>query len=275
MQQIQGVRQRLQDYVRRFRQESDAEKRLARELQQERNRRQRAESRLRQLRDGAAAPAGAEQTHALPEHDDSINKLTIFRTLVPSLKPGKMLDLGAGKGNFSLAAARLGWEVTAVDARTVRWPDSEAAKGQDRAELIRSVRWVQADVREFPIRSGEYDLICILGILHRLELNDQIELLRRCSDTLTLMDVRIAPEITVTEGLYEGKYYHQGGQTREERDQIPQAAWGNEFGFRHTEESLLRLVRDCGYSKMMSMRPPHREDYTMYLCLPPPNPPTL
>lgn len=270
MQQFQGVQQRLQDYVQRFRQGSNAKKRLARELQQERVRRQRAESRLRQLRDGAVAPAGAEQTHALPEPDDSINKLTIFRTLLPSLKPGKMLDLGAGKGNFSLAATRLGWEVTAVDARTVRWPDPEAEKGQDRAKLIRSVRWVQADVREFPIRSGEYDLVCILGILHRLELDEQIELLRRCSDTLTLMDVRIAPEVTVTEGLYEGKYYHQGGETREERDQIPQAAWGNEFGFRHTEESLLRLVRDCGYSKMMHMRPPHRKDYTMYLCLPPP-----
>ncbi len=269
MQQIQGVRQRLQDYVRRFKQESDAEKRLARELQQERGRRRRAESRLMQLRDEAAASAATGQVHALPEPDDSINKLTIFRALLPSLKPGKMLDLGAGKGNFSLAAARLGWEVTAVDARTVRWPDLEAEKDRERAKLVRAIRWVQADVREFSI-GGEYDLICILGLLHRLEVDDQIKLLTRCSDTLTLLDVRVAPEIAVTEGPYEGKYHRQGGETREERDQIPQAAWGNEFGFRHTEESLLRLVQDCGYSKMMSMRPPHREDYTMYLCLPPP-----
>jgi hypothetical protein len=31
---------------------------------------------------------------------------------------------------------------------------------------------------------------------------------------------------------------------------------------------LLRLVLDCGFIKMMQMRPPHREDYTFYLCLP-------
>jgi hypothetical protein len=60
------------------------------------------------------------------------------------------------------------------------------------------------------------------------------------------------------------------GATREERDQVPTASWGNEYSFRHTEESLLRLVQDCGYSKMLHMRPPHRRDYTFYLCLPHP-----
>jgi hypothetical protein len=202
-----------------------------------------------------------EQTPpALLEPDTPISKLQVFRTLISSLKPGKMLDLGSGKGNFSLAAARSGWKVTSVDARTVRWPKFEAEKRPKHAELVRSIEWVQAD----------YDLICILGLLHRLEIDDQVKLLRRCSDTLTLLDVRIAPEIAAEDSAYEGKYYHQGGETREERDQIPQTAWGNEFGFRHTEESLLRLVRDCGYSTMMNMRPPHRRNYTFYLCLPRP-----
>lgn len=246
MKQIQDVRQRLQDYVRGFKKKS----------------------RLRQRQDGAAAPTAPEQTHALPEPDDSVNKLQIFRALISPLKPGKMLDLGSGRGNFSVTAARLGWEVTAVDARTVRWPDSE--EDPKHAELIRSVDWIQADVREFPIRDGEYDLICILGLLHHLEVEDQIKLLRSCSGTLTLLDVRIAPKIADTEGSYEGVYIREHGETREERDQVPTASWGNEVSFRHTEESLLRLVRDCGYSKMMSMKPPHRQNYTMFLCLPPP-----
>jgi SAM-dependent methyltransferase len=227
---------------------------------------------LGQLGGGTDAPAAVtEQTpHALSESDPTINKLRVFRTLIPSLKAGKMLDLGSGKGNFSLAAARCGWKVSSVDARTVRWPKLEAKKRPKHAELVQSIEWVQADVREFPISSGEYDLICILGLLHRLEIDDQVKLLRRCSETLTLLDVRTTPEIAAKEGAYEGAYFHQGGQTREERDQIPQSAWGNEFGFRHTEESLLRLVRDCGYSTMMQMRPPHRHNYTFYLCLPPP-----
>jgi SAM-dependent methyltransferase len=269
MQKIQGIRRRLQDYLRGHKQESDTEKRLGRELQQERERRRRAENRLKQRReDGALAPAAAEQTHALPESDASINKLQIFRALISPLKPGKLLDLGSGRGNFSVAAARLGWEVTAVDARAMRWPDAE--KDPKQAKLIRSVNWIVSDVREFPIRDGEYDLICILGLLHHLEVDDQIKLLRSCSGTLTLVDTRIAPKIADTEGPYEGMYIREHGETREERDQVPTASWGNATSFRHTEESLLRLVRDCGYSKMMSMKPPHRQNYTMFLCLPPP-----
>jgi SAM-dependent methyltransferase len=228
------------------------------------------QSQAGQSQDGEESPATVmvQTPQALAEPDASINKLQVFRTLIPSLKPGKMLDLGSGKGNFSLVAARFGWKVTSVDARTVRWPKLEAEKRPKRTELVRSVKWIQADVREFPIRSGEYDLICILGLLHRLEIDDQVKLLRRCSGTLTLLDVRTAPEITSKEGAYEGAYYHQGGETREERDQIQQSAWGNEFGFRHTEESLLCLMRDCGYSTMMQMKPPHRNNYTFYLCLP-------
>jgi 2-polyprenyl-3-methyl-5-hydroxy-6-metoxy-1,4-benzoquinol methylase len=263
---VQGVRQRLQDHVQALGQGSDTEKRLARELQEERERRRRAESRLSQRQD--RVDAVADQPHALPEPDTSMNKLRIFRTLLPSLKPGRMLDLGSGKGNFSVAAAEFGWEVTAVDARTVRWPDPETEEDPEIARLVRSIKWVVADVREFPISSGEYDLICILGLLHHLEVDDQIKLLRRCSGTLTLLDTRIAPRIASTVGAYEGRYRREHGETQEEREQIPTASWGNDISFQHTEESLLRLVQDCGYSKLMAMKPPHRRNYTFYLCLP-------
>jgi SAM-dependent methyltransferase len=208
------------------------------------------------------------RTHGLPAPDTSIHKGTIFKTLVGLLKPGRLLDLGAGKGNFSLAAAQLGWEVTAVDARTVRWPDAAAEPDAALAEQIRAIRWVQADVREFPIAPGDYDLVCILGLLHHLEVPDQVALLTRCASMPTLLDTRIAKAIVDREGAYEGMLIREHGATREERDAVPQASWGNPLSFQHTEESLLRLVLDCGYSKMLQMRPPHRHDYTFYLCLP-------
>jgi SAM-dependent methyltransferase len=208
------------------------------------------------------------RTHGLPAPDPSIHKGNIFRALVGLLKPGKMLDLGAGKGNFSLSAAELGWNVTAVDARTVRWPDAETEPDSTRAEMIRKIRWVQSDVREFPIEEREYDLVCILGLLHHLEVPDQIALLERCSTMPTILDTRIAKALTDVEGGYEGMLIREHGTTREERDAVPQASWGNPLSFQHTEESLLRLVLDCGYIKMMQMRPPHRTDYTFYLCLP-------
>jgi SAM-dependent methyltransferase len=211
------------------------------------------------------------RTHGLPAPDPSIHKGNIFRALIALLKPGKMLDLGAGKGNFSLSAAQLGWNVTAVDARTVRWPDADAESDPTVADLIRKIRWVQADVREFPIEEGEYDLVCILGLLHHLEVSDQVALLKRCSAMPTLIDTRIAKALVDVEGPYEGMLIREHGQTREERDAVPQASWGNPLSFQHTEESLLRLVLDCGYIKMMQMRPPHRQDYTFYLCLPSPS----
>ncbi|MCC6312611.1 MAG: methyltransferase domain-containing protein, partial [Thermomicrobiales bacterium] len=208
------------------------------------------------------------RTHGLPEPDLSVHKGNVFRALISLLKPGRMLDLGAGKGNFSLSAAELGWRVTAVDARTVRWPDLNAESDPERAALLQSIRWVQADVREFPIARGDFDLICILGLLHHLEVADQVELLKRCSGAPLLLDTRIAKSNVDHVDGYEGMLIQEHGQTREERDAVPQASWGNPVSFQHTEESLTKLVQDCGYMKIFQMRPPHRPDYTFYLCLP-------
>lgn len=208
------------------------------------------------------------RTHGLPEPDGILHKGNVFRSLLGPLKPGRMLDLGAGKGNFSISAAQLGWQVTAVDARTVRWPDGDAEPDPEIATLIRSIQWVQADVREFPIEEEAYDLICILGLLHHLEVPDQIDLLHRCAGTLLLIDTRIAPAAIDREGPYEGMAVREHGEDREERDQIPTASWGNPTSFRHTEESLVRLIRECGFPQVLMTRPPHRRDYTFYLCLP-------
>ena len=210
------------------------------------------------------------RTHGLPEPDPTIHKGFVFKMLLGLFKPGRLLDLGAGKGNFSIAAAQLGWQVTAVDARTVRWPDPDQVADPALAALIRDIAWVQADVRQFPIDPGEYDVICILGLLHHLEVADQIALLRRCAGTPLLIDTRIAKSNLDRSGPYEGMLIREHGATREERDQVPTASWGNPLSFQHTEESLLRLARDAGYAKVMQMRPPHRNDYTFYLCLPGP-----
>lgn len=209
------------------------------------------------------------RTHGLPEPGTGMHKGAIFRALLAIMKPGRLLDLGAGKGNFSLTAARLGWEVTAVDARTVRWPDPEAQEDPADAELIRGIRWVQADVREFPIGPGDYQMICILGLLHHLEVPDQVALLSRCAGTPLIVDTRIAKSNLDVVGPYEGMLIQEHGETVEERNEVATASWGNPTSFQHTEESLVRLLQDCGYARIMMMRPPHRRDYTFYLCLPP------
>ena len=241
---------------------------LFKELRKERQRRRRAEDALNNRPLDTTSDELLRRPHALPEPDESINRRQIFYSLISPLKPGKMLDLAAGPGNFSIPAAKLGWDVTAVDVRTVRRPDAETESDPERARLIRSIDWVESDIREYEIKGGEYDLICVFGILHHLELDDQISLMKKCSGTLTILDCRVAPEVTVTEGRYEGHYVKEPGETREERDNIPGASWGNERSFRHTEESLIRLFHDSGFQKVMCMRPPHAANYTFYVALP-------
>lgn len=215
-----------------------------------------------------ASQTQVKRTHGLPPADGPLNKSKIFRSILEQMPPGKLLDLGAGKGNFSLAAAALGWQVTAVDVRTMRWPDVDEESDPESAAQVRAITWVQSDVREFEIGRREYDLICILGLLHHLEVPDQVALLRRCAGTPLLLDTRIAPAIIDREGGYEGFLIREHGETREERDQVATASWGNPTSFRHTEESLVRLLRDVGYPIVMMARPPHRRDYTFYYCLP-------
>lgn len=249
-------------------QEKQSEAGLFKELQKERQRRRSAEDALNNRPLINASGEIRQRPHALPEPDESVNRRQIFHSLVSPMKPGKMLDLAAGPGNFSIPAAKLGWDVTAVDVRTVRRPDPESESDSERARLIRSINWVESDIREYEIDGGQYDLICVFGILHHLELDDQISLMKKCSGTLTILDCRVAPEVTVTEGRYEGQYVKEPGQTREERDNIPGASWGNEMSFRHTEESLVRLFHDSGFQKVMCMRPPHAGNYTFYVALP-------
>lgn len=208
------------------------------------------------------------KTHGLPEPDGSLNKQVIFESILAPLAPGRLLDLGAGKGNFSLSAASLGWQVTAVDVRTVRWPEVDAASQLEMASLLESITFVQSDIRDFSIGRDDYDLICILGLLHHLEVPDQIALIRKCSGTPLLIDTRIASAEIDAVGEYRGMLIKEHGETREERDEVATASWGNETSFRHTEESLTLLLRECGYPIVFQARPPHRREYTFYMALP-------
>ncbi len=261
------AQRRVQELERQLEQKSEAEDRLTKQLQRERARRRRAETAPGERPVGAAS-GEFQQTHALPEPDPSVTRQQIFRAMASPLKPGRMLDLGGGPGNFAIPAAQMGWDVTAVDVRTVARPDAEAETNQKRANLIRTINWVESDVRDFQIERGEYDLICIFGLLHHLELDDQLELIKKCSGTLTFLACRVAPEIVVTEGPYEGYYAREPGETREERDSVASASWGNEASFQHTEDSLIRLLYDCGFKKVTCMRPPQQPNYTFYTALP-------
>lgn len=177
-----------------------------------------------------------------------------FTRLLATLPRGRLLDLACGHGAFSVAARELGWEVTAVDARTARMPGTEG------------IEWVQADVRDFPVEG--YDCIAVLGLLYHLELPAQIDLLRRCAPTPTLLDTHVARQPEVRQEGYEGIYFDElAGRTQAEWRHSGTASWGNEKSFWATEESLNRLLHDCGFRFVWTLTPWYMNDRTFWLCL--------
>ena len=138
-------------------------------------------------------------------------RLAIFQDILAILPRGRMLDLGTGHGKFAVLAHRLGWHVTAVDARTQRMPDHEG------------IEWVQADIRGYPVDG--YDCINLLSLFYHLEIDDQIDLLRRCSGTPTILDTHVSINPNREERGYRGERFDEGDTTR------AQSSWGNPASF--------------------------------------------
>jgi SAM-dependent methyltransferase len=175
------------------------------------------------------------------------DRRSILRSILAPLRPGRLLDLGAGHGKFALVACELGWEVTAVDARTARMPMTEG------------IEWIEADVRELPVEG--YDCILLLGLLYHLELGDQLDLLARCARTLTVIDTHVALRPTHRERGYEGRVFD------EDLDE-PTAAFGNRTSFWPTEAALVRQLTDAGYGTILKHVPQYLDDRTFWVCSP-------
>ena len=166
-----------------------------------------------------------------------------------------MIDLACGNGVFSIAAQDMGWNVTAVDARTVRMP------------MTPGIEWVQQDVRETEVVG--YDVVLLMGLLYHMELDDQLDLLRRCSGTVTILDTHHSTAPTHLEGGYAG---HTFTELRPDHptslEDAPRAAWGNPTSFWATQPDLVRILQDCGFGTVLALVPPTLRNRTFYLCLP-------
>lgn len=155
-----------------------------------------------------------------------------FLGSLKEMETGGLLDLGCGKGGFALAARDLGWSVTAVDHSLEAMP---SAPGID---------WVHADVRKFGI--GSYECIRLFGVLYSLGLQDQLDLLQRCSGSPTIIEARSASKPGHEERGYEGRL-------------VEGAFWPD-------EKSLVRMARDSGFSSVSKIEHARVPDRSFYLC---------
>jgi SAM-dependent methyltransferase len=83
-----------------------------------------------------------------------------------ALAPGRALDVGCGTGTQAVYLARLGWQVTGVDA--VERALAQARRRADASEV--SVRWVAGDVARLPSLDleGGFGLVHDRGCFHDL-----------------------------------------------------------------------------------------------------------
>ena len=168
------------------------------------------------------------------------------------VKPSQrtLLDLGAGHCAFTLIASRLGYQTTAVDARSERVPAD-----------LGSARFVQSDVRDFDPRG--FGVVAILGLLYHLDIDDQLTLLRRCAyGAPVIVETQVhAPEMIdedqerpwhriVNRHGYCGVEYPE--------NQTAMASVGNAISFWHTEQSMIRLFAEAGFSGVTLIDPVFR-----------------
>ena len=66
---------------------------------------------------------------------------------------------------------------------------------------------------------------------------------------------------------YGGRLFKEApGMNEEQHIATATASWGNKLSFWPTEENLLRMISDSGFSCTFKQTPSHTPDRTFYLC---------
>ncbi len=188
--------------------------------------------------------------------DRPARRMQLFDALIGRFPEGRLVDLGAGHGQFSLRAADAGWSVTAVDARETRFPPDDR------------ITWVRQDVRTFEL--GGFDLILCLGLFYHLTIEDQVALLDRAAGTPMIIDTHLATakpthrlSAPVTALGYRGRLYSEEGW--EDRET---ASWQNDASFWPRPREFYRMLAEHGYPTVFAGVPWVTTDRTFFLCLP-------
>ena len=116
-----------------------------------------------------------------------------------------------------------------------------------RQELRRDPCLLPRRPHELAIERGEQDLVAIHSLLHRLTLEEQANLFRRCAGTPLLIDAKVANAVTERAGRYEGILMHERPAELAEKGEAPDTSLGRTQAdsFMLTEESLFRAVDQC------------------------------
>jgi SAM-dependent methyltransferase len=96
----------------------------------------------------------------------AVRVLRRLKKLVPG---GRLLDVGCGEGRHAIAAARLGFRVTAVDYEPLALG---RARRFAREKKVRGIVFRRADVFRLPFADGRFDVVLDYGCLHHQRKSD-------------------------------------------------------------------------------------------------------
>ncbi len=143
------------------------------------------------------------------EHGYDIEQERAF--VIDKAKPltGKILEVGTGKGHFSLALAKEGASITSID---VKPEDQHFARLHLRYHgLETQVRLEVANAESMPFPDSSFDLVCSVNVIHHLAALDPVcrEMARvlKPSGRIVVSDFN-AHGFKVMEGIHEGEGGH-------------------------------------------------------------------
>jgi SAM-dependent methyltransferase len=83
---------------------------------------------------------------------------------VADMRPGRVLDAGAGHGAETLWLASRGWRVTAVDFSTTALEYARSSAGGLGADVAARIEWIAADLATWIPPPERYDLVACLYV---------------------------------------------------------------------------------------------------------------
>jgi SAM-dependent methyltransferase len=119
------------------------------------------------------------------EHSGDDEDIGFYLSLVRTLQPKKILELGCGTGRITLPlateGARRGWEVIGLDSQPEMLQRAQHNRSEVSPEISAHLRFVAGDMRSF-CAEPKVDLIIVpcSSLSHLLELEDQIAVFQRC-----------------------------------------------------------------------------------------------
>ncbi|WKZ69539.1 MAG: class I SAM-dependent methyltransferase [Melioribacteraceae bacterium] len=95
---------------------------------------------------------------------------TFFKQEIDKLNPGKLLLLGEGEGRNAVYAAKLGWEVDAVD-----WSEEGRKKAQKLADDNNvKINYILSDLSEYAPNENYYDAVGLIFLHLDPDLREKI-----------------------------------------------------------------------------------------------------